>query len=370
MDLNKAEWQFFRLEELFEVKTARGFDEGKLNIEEQKSLDSLEFVGRTRSNNGVKGYIRKLELTPNREETISVSQVGTITAQVRKEKWYASQNIFILTPLINNEKLISLFVVSVINKALASSFSDGYGNYPTLDKLRNLTIQLPIKNGDIDFEFMDGFIAELEADRIAELEAYLKSAGLDDYHLTAEEKSALDDLESGNLSWGEFTYKDIFNNIKQGRRLKKSDQIKGDIPFVMSGTTNTGVFDYISNPVAKFPKNSITIDIFGSAFYRNFDFGAGDDTGVYWSDEENYSEEEMLFFTTSMQKSIAGKFSYGHKLRSSQSFDFTMRALSVNGQPDRAKMKALISAVKKTLIRDVVEYADNKILAHKKVTQH
>ena len=71
----------------------------------------------------------------------------------------------------------------------------------------------------------------------------------------------------------------------QGRRLKKDDQLPGNIPFVMAGTTNTGVVNYISNPVSKFPKNSITIDIFGNVFYRDYDFGAGDDTGVYWNDK-------------------------------------------------------------------------------------
>ena len=63
------------------------------------------------------------------------------------------------------------------------------------------------------------------------------------------------------VKWGEFKYKEVFNRIEQGRRLKKDDQIDGTIPFVMSGTTNAGVVNYISNPVASFPKNAITIDI-------------------------------------------------------------------------------------------------------------
>lgn len=54
----------------------------------------------------------------------------------------------------------------------------------------------------------------------------------------------------------------------------------------MSGTTNAGVVNYISNPVASFPRNAITIDIFGNTFYRDYAFGAGDDTGVYWNDIE------------------------------------------------------------------------------------
>ena len=129
----------------------------------------------------------------------------------------------------------------------------------------------------------------------------------------------------GTVKWGEFKYKDVFNRIEQGRRLKKDDQIDGTIPFVMSGTTNAGVVNYIANPVASFPKNAITIDIFGNTFYRNYAFGAGDDTGVYWNDVTAYSSNAMLFFAVAMQKSMMGRFSYGKKLRSSQSENFTMR---------------------------------------------
>lgn len=128
----------------------------------------------------------------------------------------------------------------------------------------------------------------------------------------------------GTVKWGEFKYKEVFNRIEQVRRLKKDDQIDGTIPFVMSGTTNAGVVNYISNPVASFPKNAITIDIFGNTFYRNYAFGAGDDTGVYWNDATAYSSNAMLFFAVAMQKSMMGRFSYGKKLRSSQSEDFTM----------------------------------------------
>ena len=105
-----------------------------------------------------------------------------------------------------------------------------------------------------------------------------------------------------NVKWGEFKFNEVFNNIKQGRRLKKDDQRAGNVPFVMAGTTNNGVVGFISNPVASFSKNSITIDIFGNTFYRGYAFGAGDDTGVYWNDSVDYSPNTMLFFTAVMQR--------------------------------------------------------------------
>mgnify|MGYP000858647909 CR=1 FL=1 len=161
----------------------------------------------------------------------------------------------------------------------------------------------------------------------------------------------------GTVKWGEFKYKEVFNRIEQGRRLKKDDQIDGTIPFVMSGTTNAGVVNYISNPVASFPKNAITIDIFGNTFYRNYAFGAGDDTGVYWNDATAYSSNAMLFFAVTMQKSMMGRFSYGKKLRSSQSEDFTMHLpVTDDGAIDFDFMESFIAELEAERVAELSAY--------------
>ena len=161
----------------------------------------------------------------------------------------------------------------------------------------------------------------------------------------------------GTVKWGKFKYKEVFNRIEQGRRLKKDDQIDGTIPFVMSGTTNAGVVNYISNPVASFPKNAITIDIFGNTFYRNYAFGAGDDTGVYWNDATAYSSNAMLFFAVAMQKSMMGRFSYGKKLRSSQSEDFTMHLpVTDEGAIDFDFMESFIAELEAERVAELSAY--------------
>lgn len=124
----------------------------------------------------------------------------------------------------------------------------------------------------------------------------------------------------------------------------------------MAGTTNAGVVNYISNPVASFPKNSITVDIFGNVFYRDFDFGAGDDTGVYWNDEKDYSKEAMLFFAISMEKSLSGKFSFGNKLRSSQSLDFKIQLPIKNNKIDFDFMEGIIAELEAQRIAELEAY--------------
>lgn len=158
------------------------------------------------------------------------------------------------------------------------------------------------------------------------------------------------------VEWGEFTFNSIFNKIKQGRRLKKDDQQSGDIPFVMAGVTNTGVVNYVSNPVAYFPKNSITIDIFGNVFYRDYVFGAGDDTGVYWNDKITYSKETMLFFAIAMRKSLEGQYSYGKKLRSSQSLHFKMSLPIKNNKIDFAFIDKFIAELEAERLAELEAY--------------
>ena len=259
-----------------------------------------------------------------------------------------------------------LFFAVAMQKSMMGRFS--YGKKLRSSQSEDFTMHLPVTaDGKIDFDFMESFIAELEAERVAELSAYLTVSGLDNYELSSEEMAIIEHYKKNQIPFSEFEFIEIFNNIKQGRCLKKEDQRPGHIPFVMSGITNTGVVGYISNPVAKFPKNSITVDIFGNSFFRNYDFGAGDDTGVYWNTKREYSQTCMLFFAAAMESALRGKYSYGKKLRSSQSTHFKMQLPTKGGKPDYDAMDTLISAVQKLVIKDVVSFTDRKIAGTKEV---
>lgn len=288
---------------------------------------------------------------------------GTVT--YHEGKFLLANNILVMemAGLSRNQKI---FIGSLINKLNYG----GYSGYPRKETLKNDVIELPKRNNQIDFDFMDSFIAELEAERIAELSAYLKVSGLDNYELSDEELKALRDYDS--IDFEEFEYQEVFDKIVQGRRLKKDDQIPGDIPFVMSGVTNTGIVNFISNPVASFPRNSITLDIFGNAFYRPYAYGAGDDTGVYWNEENKYSKEVMLYITSSMSRSVAGKYDYGNKLRSSKSKNIKMKLPAVSkGVLDTDYMRIITNAVMKLAIKDVVQYTNERIETTKEVvTSH
>jgi hypothetical protein len=366
--LQSVEWGRYKLGDLFDINNTLSFNKDQL-----VKGSEYDYVTRTSQNQGIlqeTGFVNKENINPAGTWSLGLLQMDFF---YRRKPWYAGQFIRKIVPKIELTQSSILYFTVLLNKQKNKLLS---GLVRDVDEaFLSSDVDLPIKNDKIDFEFMEGFIAELEAQRIAELEAqriaeleaYLLATGLKDYSLTIEEQKALADFEQGQIEFGEFTYNSIFNKIIQGRRLKKEDQVEGNVPFVMAGTTNTGVVNYISNPVASFPKNSITIDIFGNTFYRNYDFGAGDDTGVYWNDEKDYSKGTMLFLTTTMKKSISGKFDFGKKLRSSQSLNFKVKLPATNKQPNYAIMEIFISAIQKLVIKDVVFYADKKIAATKKV---
>ena len=357
---------------MFEITNTLSFNADKLNFGTE-----YDYVTRTSFNQGIlqtTGFVNAENLNESGVWSLGLLQMDFF---YRRKKWYAGQFVRKIIPKFDLTESSILFFSTILNQQKKVLLSVLVRNVD--ETFNNLKIQLPLKEKsldfsnpcdnikNIDFDFMESFIRELEEERIRELNAYLLATGLKDYALSSEEEKALEAFKT--VQWGEFEFKQIFNNIKQGRRLKKEDQKEGTIPFVMSGTTNTGVVGYISNPVASFPSNSITVDIFGNTFYRNFDFGAGDDTGVYWNDKENYSKDEMLFFTAAMGKSLFGKFDYGNKLRSSQSFDIKMQLPTKNNKPDYATMETFIKAVEKLVIKDVVLYADSKIKATKNVVK-
>ena len=356
----------------------KGIKQAKSQKEIPTDNNGIPYIVQSTTNNMCSRYVNRQYLVDINEPPVSGNAIVlgvTLPAVSYQPKEFGASQVIEARSRFLNEKN-GLFFAILISKQM---YQFSYQNKPGIEIYKSLKIQLPLKEKsldfsnpcdnikNIDFDFMESFIRELEEERIRELNAYLLATGLKDYTLTSEEENALEAFKT--VQWGEFEFKQIFNNIKQGRRLKKEDQKEGTIPFVMSGTTNTGVVGYISNPVASFPSNSITVDIFGNTFYRNFDFGAGDDTGVYWNDKENYSKDEMLFFTAAMGKSLFGKFDYGNKLRSSQSFDIKMQLPTKNNKPDYATMETFIKAVEKLVIKDVVLYADSKIKATKNVVK-
>ena len=358
---NGGEFKEYRLEDLF-----KSFN-GNFDIQKEHINGRGEYVVTAGlGENGVLGR-SDTEAAIFSANTITIDMFGNAFYRGFRYKMVTHARVFCLEPMFKINSAQGLFLATTLHFL---KYKFGYGNMCSWAKIKSEKIILPTLGGEINFSFMEKFIEELERERVEELDAYLAVTGLKNYELTDAEKSAIKKFDEFSR-WGgvarDFTLESLFDNIRQGRRLKKQDQKAGVIPFIMAGVTNNGVANYISNPVAKFPANSITVDIFGNTFYRDYEFGAGDDTGVYYNVAQTYTKETMLYFTTVISKSLFGKFSYGQKLRSSQSLNFKIKLPTKNGEIDYEFMENFIKAIEKLIIKDVVLWADKKIEATKKV---
>jgi len=360
--LDCVEWGEYKLEDLFEVLSSKNiFHANEIdNIFNNQVSGSYPYVVRTTQNNGVRGYIIEDELYANDENTLSFAQ-DTFSVFYQKQKYFTGNKVKVLKAKYENQnERIMQYLTASFQKAL-NTFTWGIGS--TVETIAKTKIQLPTKNGKIDFDFMESFIAQLEAEHIAELEVYLAATGLKEYTLTVEEKQVLDDLE--NVTWQTFNLEKLFGKSTRGKRLKSADRIAGTLPFVTAGETDEGISAFIGNDVTVFSENTTTIDMFGSAKYRNYQYGGDDHIAVVHT--EKLPKFASIFVTTAIHKtSYNGQFSYGRNFYAKDADELNILLPTQNKQPNYAVMETLISAIQKLVIKDVVLYADKKNSGYKK----
>ena len=253
-----------------------------------------------------------------------------------------------------------LYISSCIKNILRGKF--GYGNQLSSSKLRDgkFKILLPTLGGKINFSFMEKFIEELDA--------YLRATGLKNYELTDAEKSALakfDEFSRRGMA-KEFNLKKLFGSSTRGKRLKSSDRLDGNLPFVTAGEADMGISAFISNDVEIFKENTITIDMFGSSKYRNYKYEADDHVAVVHT--ENLPKHAAIYVATAIHKvANAGQFSYARNFYAKDADELNILLPVFNGEICYEFMENFIKAIEKLVIKDVVLWTDKKIEATKNV---
>jgi len=361
-----VEWGVYKLADLFEIKGNPQLNKDSFSFNEN---GEFPYFTRTEFNNGILGYVDYLD----EEHKINGNclAVGMIAMKFfyMENDFYAGQftkraipKSFSLTPRIAN------YFISLLNKnqkifqnVLVRHFENEF--YKT-------KIHLPTKNGEIDFEFMESFIAELEAERMAELEAYLLATGLKDYTLTAEEQQALNDFE--NLKFEEFNVTDVFNVKNTGNILSRDIvENSGETPYLCASAENNAVSSYISYDEKQLDKGNCVF-IGGKTFvvtYQEKYFFSNDSHNLvlYLKDREKINRLNQLYLATCINKSLGHKYSWGDSISNKKIQKDKVSLPVKNQKPDYSIMKTLISAIQKLVIKEVVLYTDQKIAATKTV---
>lgn len=290
----------------------------------------------------------------------------------RNKPWYAGQFVRKIEPKFETNKNLVLFCSTILNKQKSKLLSVLVRHVD--QTFMNSTAQFPIlENGKIDFEFINSFVAELEAERVAELEAYLTASGLKDYALTEEESLLVKDLE--NIKFKEFNVTDIFD-VKNTSNILSRDIVdnSGTVPYLCASANNNSVSSYISYDNAYLTKGNC-IFIGGKTFvvtYQEHDFYSNDSHNlVLQLKEQSFANEDTyLYLASCIKKSLGHKYSWGDSISSKKIQSDLVMLPSKDGKPDYEIMRTISLLVKKLTIKDVVEYADRKILTTKRVIKH
>ena len=351
-----------------------------------ENTEKYPFYGQATINNGIISYESLIEDVLNNKKGLPTILVHSNNQNVVyvETPFYLKDGHGATSVLqsIKLNKTNALFLMAAISSVITKAFS--YNCKATKIALKNSIIQLPLKENalafsnpcdnvkNIDFDFMETFIRELEEERIRELNAYLLATGLKDYTLTPEEENALEAFKT--VQWGEYRIGDLFEiNPTKYYRLEKYEIISqnGTVPLVSNASVDNGVMGF-SNLEALNKGNSITCSdtTIGAdtMYYQKDDFIGYQHIQRFEPKFSHFNDKIASFIISVCRHSTQNKgYDYGFKFNRTEMNKTNIQLPTKNNKPDYATMETFIKAVEKLVIKDVVLYADSKIKATKEV---
>lgn len=346
----------------------------------------------TTNNQGLSCYV-PADMCTVLNHKISVSANGDFCAFWHDSDFTILQDAYALEGKgVELTENVALFLISVMMHAFSEKYN--WNNKSGWGKLRNETISLPVKETEeIDWEYMQERISELEQERISELEQYLIATGLNDYELTDEDREILvtklidggasESSTSGSGCWKEargFKVENLFETRKVTHKLSK-ENLSDDFnfPAYSSDTTNNGIIGYTDSPEFEcHDKNEVYVT-FGD-HTRTFNiarksFSVLDNVKVL-RPRFVANDEAIMYIASTWGKGIPN---LGYSRHWKVAKDCTLllpiqtdstgrpiidtnRAYHPGGYiPDWSFMETYIRAIEKVTISDVVKYKDEII---------
>ncbi|OOQ33800.1 restriction endonuclease [Helicobacter pylori] len=386
--LNAIKWGEFRLGDLFEVLSSKKiYHANTIKIHDTQIESSYPYVVRATTNNGIKGFIIDDPTFTNEKNTLSFAQ-DTFTVFYQKQPYFTGNKVKILKPKFAFKSPKILHFISAILQFILKPLTWGLGS--TTESIAEFKFSLPLKPTantqtlkDIDFDFMEKFIAELEQCRLAELEAYLKATGLENTTLSSDEENALNLFNNKNsgggntscgLTWQSFRLGDLFEASNGDFDIQKRHiNHKGEF-VITAGLSNNGVLGQSDIKAKVFESHTITIDMFGCAFYRSFAYKMVTHARVFSLKPKFEINHKIGLFLSTLFFGYPKKFGYENmcswvKIKNDKvilPLKPTANTQTLDGI-DFHFMHTFINALMKQTIQGVVQYSSAKIQATKEI---
>ena len=389
----------FKVGELFDIHPTSAY---KMKNDELFASDgTTPVLSNSSVNNGIGGYCG---LTPTEQGgmiTFSDTTTGADTMFYQSSPFIGYPHVQGMYPYQPDkwDEKCCLYVISCIRKSAGNGWN--YAVKFNRALVKELFIELPVVESadvdheytvdDINFEYMQERIAELEQERIAELEqeriaeldAYLAASGLDDYELTDEDKEILSlspesasdeanaseaDFGNGQIRFKKFALGTLFTSSTGDVDLQQKDiNGKGEF-FINSGVENRGIKGRTDRPARIFPANTITVDFWGNAYYRDFEYKMATHNHVFSLAGDVIRNRHVGMYIAGILSKLPKLFSYNNmatwnKLKTIE----VSLPVTLNGDIDFDYMERYIRAIEKLAIADVAKYKDKLIAATKQV---
>ncbi len=386
--LNAIKWGEFRLGDLFEVLSSKKiYHANTIKIHDTQIENSYPYVVRVATNNGIKGFIVDDPTFANEKNTLSFAQ-DTFTVFYQKQPYFTGNKVKILKPKFAFKSPKILHFISAILQFILKPLTWGLGS--TTESIAEFKFSLPLKPTaktqtlkDIDFNFMEKFIAELEA--------YLKATGLSNTTLSNDEENALNLFNGKNsgggntscgLTWQSFRLGDLFEKVS-ARFLGKGDKFKAtsksitdthNIPLVYCKKGNNGIMYWGKKGDFETYNNIISI-IYNGVIATGLTYAHRDEVGIlaesYFIKFKNGNPNFLcnLFIKTAIEKVLYPKYSRDNLATWANKVENELIFLPTNqhGKIDFHFMRTFINALMKQTIQGVVQYSSAKIQATKEV---
>ena len=395
-NIDTSSWKEFRLVDIAKLDNGNKMDKNKMT----HLNPSVNFVSRTATNNGVSDVVDIVDgIEPYPAGCITLAFGGSVgSCFLQEEPFYTGQNVGVISLPDNITREAKIFLVSALEKKCKMSFH-AFGNEINKHFKTDLSIKLPVKESEeIDWEYMQERIIELEQERITELEQYLIATGLNDYELTNEDKDILatkltdggilQNSISGNGCLKEarmFRVGDLFELQKVSNKLVKENLSDDyDYPAYSSDTSNNGIIGYTNKPEFICNDDVPVYIIFGdhtrTLNIARKSFSVLDNVKVLIPCCDN--DKVLLYITSKWQKQIPNLGYARHwKMAKNCVLSLPIQTDANNKPiidethtyhpdgyiPDWTYMEKYIRAIEKVVIKDVVDYKDSIIAKTKEI---
>lgn len=339
-ELTNREWKEFFIsgeEGVFKIEaTSSGIDKNKLNSE----IGNVPYITRSDVTNGVNLFVSEKQNIGFNKDSGNCITIGLDTQTVfyQPHNFYTGQNIQILT-YKNCSKSNALFIVRLIQLQMVK-FNWG-GNGATLGRLSRTKILLPVNaNGEIDYDFMESYVKEVEEQKLEEYRKYALKR--------VDEIGSVENTETlENRDWKEFKLTTIFE-IKSGKRLTAANMVSGKRPFIGASDSNNGITNFVSNTNNSLDKNVLGVNYNGSVvenFYHPYECIFSDDVKRFHLKNLQDNKFVLLFMKTNILQQKC-KFLYAYKFNEKR-----MKAQNIllpidsSGNPDYEYMENYIKKI-------------------------